>query len=402
MSLQHTAGDDVASVSYEHECTTSSTISSISLDTAMRSNSTRQRGYPVAVSVPCEATAVASVSTGNNSGDDGVVLGSPGRSSNGPIRRERGVAPVQGTRSAAHTPVVRPVLPVVGAVQQCLYGRLYAEYSPSSGCPVILTRIYGGTYNPLARCVEDSLNSFIDSSSLQTILLSARSKCATGKAIHLYSMDSPIVFNNYGYKGVYPLLNEALFTNNELLLNLLGDFLYYVIVAIQQCPVVEKTTLWRGMLLTESVLSPNYNTLQLLTWYGINSCSRKESVANEFTTVVEMTSTQTTEHSQRQGVLCRIENCAGHDTSRYSQFQGEGEVTLLPGTKLTVLEKLYPRGMTELKLVQVYNNDFIRPVQPRHCAGEAACSNDRYYNAYLVKICIAVAFVAVIGALIYY
>jgi hypothetical protein len=282
------------------------------------------------------------------------------------------------------------------------YGRLLSEYDPSVACPRILNQIYSNTYRPVANCVEDSLRTLIGPQEMAVILSSARKKDYIGKALHLYSMDNTVIYDNLAYKGISPLLNEALFTNNEQVLRLLGDFLYFLIVAVQQCPVVKDVTVWRGMVLDESLLGPNYNALQLISWYGINSCSKKESIAIEFTTEVNndiMILQQQPHEHDRRSVLCRINNCTGYLVSDYSKFKEEEEVILLPGSKMTVLQKTYPHHLTVLHLIQAKHDDFVRKVidvTAKHRKNSGWMSD----YATLKSICIVAGVVVIVGGML--
>ena len=127
-------------------------------------------------------------------------------------------------------------------------------------------------------------------------------------AIYLYTMDRPF----------YPALNQALRAENPQALGPWSAYLKLLITALRKLPSCS-TTVWRGI---ASDIGSDFNQNTIHTWGSINSCSSEINVAACF--------------AGQKGTLFCVNTIHGKDITIYSEFQGENEIVLMPGTRLQV------------------------------------------------------------------
>ena len=127
-------------------------------------------------------------------------------------------------------------------------------------------------------------------------------------AIYLYTMDRPF----------YPALNQALRAENPQALEPWSAYLKLLITALRKLPSCS-TTMWRGV---AGEIGSEFNENTIHTWGSITSCSSQINVAACF--------------AGQKGILFCINAIHGKDITKYSEFQGENEIILMPGTCLRV------------------------------------------------------------------
>ena len=127
-------------------------------------------------------------------------------------------------------------------------------------------------------------------------------------AIYLYTMDRPF----------YSALNQALRAENPQALEPWSAYLNLLITALRKLPSCS-TTMWRGV---AGDIGSEFNQNTKHTWGSITSCSSQINVAACF--------------AGQKGILFCINAIHGKDITKYSEFQGESEIILMPGTRLQV------------------------------------------------------------------
>ena len=127
-------------------------------------------------------------------------------------------------------------------------------------------------------------------------------------AIYLYTMDRPF----------YRALNQALRAENPQALEPWLAYLNLLITALRKLPSCS-TTMWRGV---AGDIGSEFNENTIHTWESITSCSSQINVAACF--------------AGEKGILFCINAIHGKDITKYSEFQGEKEIILMPGTRLQV------------------------------------------------------------------
>lgn len=130
-------------------------------------------------------------------------------------------------------------------------------------------------------------------------------------AIYLYTMESPF----------YAHINKTLRNENRSDLQPWFAYLKLFITALWKLPPCV-VTLWRGVY---RVVASGFNEHDVHIWWSINSCSRHLDLAHGFTC--------------GNGTLFCIESIHGRDIQMYSDQKTEGEVVLMPGTRLRVKGK---------------------------------------------------------------
>ena len=127
-------------------------------------------------------------------------------------------------------------------------------------------------------------------------------------AVYLYTMDRPF----------YRALNQALRAENPQALEPWSAYLKLLITALRKLPSCS-TTMWRGV---AGEIGSEFSQNTIYTWESITSCSSQMNVAACF--------------AGQKGILFCINAIHGKDITRYSEFQGENEIILMPGTCLRV------------------------------------------------------------------
>ena len=155
-------------------------------------------------------------------------------------------------------------------------------------------------------------------------------------AIYLYTMEG-------GQNSFYKILNEALRSENRPALRPWFSYLKLLDVALKKLPTV-KGMVWRGV---PGDISEQFTGGQVLTWWGISSCSQKMDVVQGFL------------GSSGSSTLFMIEVVSGKDVSKHSYFSNESEVILCLGTELQVKgNKLkHHGGLNIVHLVELNDDD---------------------------------------------
>ena len=128
-------------------------------------------------------------------------------------------------------------------------------------------------------------------------------------AIYLYTMAT----------SFYKTLNCVLQAKNPQALEPWLMFLKLFISALEKLPSLP-ITVWRGI--TDNFHGSDFVENQEYTWSSINSCSSDVNVARVYV--------------GPGGILFCINAIHGKDITKYSEFQGEREIVLMPGTRLQV------------------------------------------------------------------
>lgn len=237
------------------------------------------------------------------------------------------------------------------------FGGLYTDTNISSELPQILQRMYEGSYKPVHQTVESALEFILPADQLKTLLSGCLYNSPAAKAIYLYTVEHYFQYQSTVYYGLYSLCNTALMEKKVDLLVKLSDYLYYLLTGIQQCPKVRNKTVWRGMALPTDAFG-NHSHFTSITWLGVNSCSKSEATANEFSLsgsinpFVMSSDTIVDDLSATKHILCRIDVREAYDVSDFSAFPYEQEVILLPGSRLTVFEETHSAGVSIIKMAQ--------------------------------------------------
>ena len=132
-------------------------------------------------------------------------------------------------------------------------------------------------------------------------------------AIYLYTMEG-------GENSFYKILNEALRSENRPALRPWFSYLKLLDVALKKLPIV-RGNVWRGV---PGDISEKFTKGQVLTWWGISSCSQDLGVVQGFL------------DPNGISTLFMIEAINGKDASKYSYYSKEEEVILGLGTELKV------------------------------------------------------------------
>ena len=127
-------------------------------------------------------------------------------------------------------------------------------------------------------------------------------------AVYLYTMDSPF----------YRALNQALRAENPQALEPWSAYLNLLITALRKLPPCS-TTMWRGV---AGEIASEFSQNTIHTWESITSCSLEINVGACF--------------AGEKSILFCINAIHGKGITKYSEFQGEREIILMPGTRLQV------------------------------------------------------------------
>ena len=157
-------------------------------------------------------------------------------------------------------------------------------------------------------------------------------------AIYLYTMEG-------GENSFYKILNQALRSENRPALRPWFSYLKLIDVALKKLPTV-KGNVWRGV---PGDISEQFIKGQVLTWWGISSCSQEMDVVQGFL------------DPNGSSTLFMIEAINGKDVSKYSHLPNENEVILGLGTELKVRgNKLkHHGGLNIVHLVELNDDDGV-------------------------------------------
>jgi hypothetical protein len=155
-------------------------------------------------------------------------------------------------------------------------------------------------------------------------------------SIYLYTMEG-------GKNSFYKVLNEALRSENRPALKPWFSFLKLFDVALKKLPTVEEN-IWRG---ANGDVMGQFKSGQVLTWWGISSCSKSLGVVQGFLS------------SDTSSTVFMIEAVNGKDVEGYTYFQSENEVILGLGTELRVKgdSLKHHGGLNIIHLVELSDDD---------------------------------------------
>ncbi|CAF4171569.1 unnamed protein product [Rotaria magnacalcarata] len=131
-------------------------------------------------------------------------------------------------------------------------------------------------------------------------------------AIYIYTIESD-------ESSLYRVLNKALRSKDRDAVKPWFPYLKLFHAAIEKLPDI-RMNLWRGI---ERDIADNYTKDDIITWWGISSCSPFIDVIKGFL--------------NRTSTLFLVEAVRGKDISLYSSFSQEKEVLLSPATRLRVV-----------------------------------------------------------------
>ena len=102
---------------------------------------------------------------------------------------------------------------------------------------------------------------------------------------------------------------------------------------------VRREPLWRGVALD---MRPQYPPGRTVTWWGVSSCTSKQSVATGFM------------GGRGRRTLFEVTPARAVGIKRFSAFTGEEEFVLAPGTQLKVTDvKAERSGLCTVKLAEI-------------------------------------------------
>ena len=130
-------------------------------------------------------------------------------------------------------------------------------------------------------------------------------------AVYLYTME-------WGDESLYRVLNKALRSEKRRELTQWFPYLKLFDTALKKLPTVREC-LWRGI---DGGLTKKLQKDQDLIWWAVSSCSSSVDVIKDFV--------------GKDATLFMVQAMNGKDISGYTNFPGENEVLLGPGTRLRV------------------------------------------------------------------
>ena len=128
-------------------------------------------------------------------------------------------------------------------------------------------------------------------------------------AIYLYTMDA----------SFYKMFKQVVRGKNAQALKPWLMFFKLFLSALEKLPSLS-ITVWRGI--TDNFHPSDFVKDQICTWSSINSCLSDVKVSGVYVGA--------------GGILFCIHAINGKDITKYSEFQGENEIILMPGTRLQV------------------------------------------------------------------
>jgi hypothetical protein len=152
-------------------------------------------------------------------------------------------------------------------------------------------------------------------------------------AVYLYTIEG-------GENGFCQVLNRALRSENRPALKPWFAYLKKLFdTAVQKLPNL-RTNVWRGV--TRDI-ARNYKKDDEFTWWSISSCSTSVNVINDFL--------------GPNSTLFLIEAVNGKAISSYTNYQGENEVILCPGTRFRVVTDALDRPPLHLVHLREVSDD---------------------------------------------
>ncbi|CAF3008529.1 unnamed protein product [Rotaria sp. Silwood2] len=130
-------------------------------------------------------------------------------------------------------------------------------------------------------------------------------------AVFLYTME-------WGETSLYQVINRALRAEDRSSLKPWFGYLKLFDTAVHKLPTVRKN-LWRGV---ATDVANNFKAGDEFTWWTISSCSTSVTIIEKFL--------------GSNSTLFLIEAVNGKDISGYTNYPGENEVILCPGTRFRV------------------------------------------------------------------
>lgn len=132
-------------------------------------------------------------------------------------------------------------------------------------------------------------------------------------AIYIYSMD-------WNETSLYCVLNKALRSENRQALKVWFPYMKLFDSALNKLPNT-RDTVWRGIPLD---IGKNYTKDQIITWWGISSCSSSVNVIKDFI------------GKEKNSTMFVIETITGKKIVNYTEHENEEEIVLRWGTKFRV------------------------------------------------------------------
>eukprot|EP00415_Alexandrium_ostenfeldii_P001287 UN1287 len=152
-------------------------------------------------------------------------------------------------------------------------------------------------------------------------------------AVHMYT-------TNYLYK----LLNEALRCPDRSKVERYFLYLRLLVAALRKLPATSEK-LYRGVALD---LSAQYKASSKVTWWAVSSCTKDLSVANSFGA------------GSSKSTLFIVEAKTGVGIKEFSEYKGEEEFVLAPGTQFKVDRVLHKGKLTEVHLQELSGSCRVR------------------------------------------
>jgi len=160
-------------------------------------------------------------------------------------------------------------------------------------------------------------------------------------AIYIYTME-------WDETSLYRVLNQALRSENRQALKVWFPYLKLFDTGLDKLPTV-KDNLWRGVPLD---IGKSFIKNQLITWWGINSCSSSVNVIKNFL------------GNNKNSTLFLIEAMNGKKVSGYTEYENEDEVILKMGTQFRVkADPLDQSNASNIVHITEINDDDDEPVK---------------------------------------
>jgi len=151
-------------------------------------------------------------------------------------------------------------------------------------------------------------------------------------AVHMYTTNH-----------LYKMLNEALRSPDRKKVERFFLYLKLLLTALQKLPAATQT-LYRGVALD---LSKQYAADTKVTWWAVSSCTKELSVANSF-------------GGTSKSTLFVVDAKTGVGIKDFSEYKGEEEFVLAPGTQFKV-DKVANKGkLTEVHLQELSGQCRVR------------------------------------------
>jgi len=143
-------------------------------------------------------------------------------------------------------------------------------------------------------------------------------------AIRLYTIEWP-----RPHRSLYSMLNQTLQTTNRENLRPYFKYLKLFMTALAKLQCAPSQTVWRGV---TKDLSTSFPPGTLVTWWAFSS------------TTTSMTILENNMYLGNTGprTLFSVETINGRTVRAHSQYEGEEEILLLPGTQMIVQSQLNP------------------------------------------------------------